>query len=695
MSATTITGATAHDGTAEVRSRLVLWCAVLLGATLLAPLVVAPTVAPFQTARTVFVRALVEAALALAVVAGVLRTRARLPALEWAVVGWLLATFAATALSLNPYRSVWGDLQRGEGTVTVAHNVVVFLLATRVLTSWRRWMMCFRVGVGVLLPVAVLALVQAARGVAATTTLGNTAVAGACFLFGLGFCGIVALRDERRAWRTLAVITGCILVAAVVVTGVRAVQLALLGAGGLVGACVLLGRLPGRRVVARVLLVALPVVVLAAFALDALGFGHWLPTAYQRMVQVSAVADASLTPRLMALEVSWRAWLEHPVFGFGPEMFRVAYNRHFDPAHLTFNQHWFDRPHNKLAEVAVTTGVVGLVAFLVMLAVAFLQGLRFVRGGAHPRDRLVMSCALGTLAAYLLQALALFDTPVTSLMMFLTLAFVAYLGGTPAPDDGMEPTQRPATVVVTTVMFLVLFFLCCLRPLYTAWQGELAREARGPAELAVRLDNVVEGNGYALLEVLAENARVLLERGRAEDPAWGPVSLRLAEDLEVALGPEPLDPRNHLLLGRLYHRLASREPHMRAVAAMMFQRAGELAPSRPDAMWELGGLAMSEGQWERARELFRRGLRLNPANPRAAWNQGRVLILSGHPDVGVGLMEAGQAWGLALLHAGEADVLAQAYRARGDVEKVAALDAWVREQFPSGAGHSAGSVGAH
>ena len=145
----------------------------------------------------------------------------------------------------------------------------------------------------------------------------------------------------------------------------------------------------------------------------------------------------SVRSRLASWETGLRGFAERPLLGWGPENFVVVFGRYAGGLAATSESH--DRAHNKLIEVAATTGLAGLSLWLALwgLAVAvFLRAAREIWSRrtnsdefltADPGLASVYLCAAAALVGHLVQLQSLFDTVAGALVTSLLFALAARL----------------------------------------------------------------------------------------------------------------------------------------------------------------------------------------------------------------------------------------------------------------------------
>lgn len=146
----------------------------------------------------------------------------------------------------------------------------------------------------------------------------------------------------------------------------------------------------------------------------------------ERLGSIStAGSDPAFTSRFDIMRASLMLVTEHPFLGVGLGNFQAAYGGLMVPnlPLLSYSLEVPPQAHNLFVNLAVEVGLVGAVAFVAILAVAFSKVLRIYRAG-EPRTRvLVLGIAAG-LGATLVHNIV----DVTIYQGFMVILFFAYLG---------------------------------------------------------------------------------------------------------------------------------------------------------------------------------------------------------------------------------------------------------------------------
>ena len=120
----------------------------------------------------------------------------------------------------------------------------------------------------------------------------------------------------------------------------------------------------------------------------------------------------SISQRLESYKTALSGTRSRPLLGYGPENFVIAFDKYYSGSLEATNYRWFDKVHNIFLETSVTSGILGLLAYLAILFFAF-QNL------AKKLNLLSLALA-ATLFAYIIQNQFNIDS-VSSLIYFYFL----------------------------------------------------------------------------------------------------------------------------------------------------------------------------------------------------------------------------------------------------------------------------------
>ena len=309
----------------------------------------------------------------------------------------------------------------------------------------------------------------------------------------------------------------------------------------------------------------------------------------------------SVRSRLASWETGLRGFAERPLLGWGPENFVVVFGRYAEGLAATSESH--DRAHNKLIEVAATTGLAGLSLWLALwgLAVAvFLRAAREIWSRrtnsdefltADPGLATVYLCAAAALVGHLVQLQSLFDTVAGALVTSLLFALAARLETAVIPGTwrprlpamlARAPARRGTHVALGAAAITL-----ALAGLAVNGRILAAADARYLSDWSIldrtttaRIDSfppLANTWRYRYFQELERN----WEQLRTGDPAAA-ADLRARADREAdaAVRAEPGNWRIATSLARLYRAIAETDPGYAAAARAHLERARRLAPNR-------------------------------------------------------------------------------------------------------------------
>jgi O-antigen ligase len=360
------------------------------------------------------------------------------------VVGVFLAVVAvASALSRNPALSLVGLYSRYGGLIPLAIYVAFAVLVVGLW--WERpegvaalaWS-----AVAAAIPGAVYVVLQAHRIVERHVkyppgTIGNSNFSGAYLAIAAPavIYGFVAVRN--RLARVALAATGLLVLVALWETRSRGAMLATAAA---IGVGVLLS--VRRRQMRALLIVVALVLTAGAGALVIRGSSTAKPSAKDS----NLLRSDTLASRTDYWRVAWHLWLEHPVLGTGPDTFFSQYppNRRASDG-ANFGLTLPDKPHDIYLEWAVSSGLLGVGTYLVLVVMVLAYGARRT-ARLEGKERALLTALLAMFSAYLVQAVFSIDQPPLAVTAWLLIAAIVVMA-----DPGLVRARRRQAAAVQRV----------------------------------------------------------------------------------------------------------------------------------------------------------------------------------------------------------------------------------------------------
>lgn len=355
------------------------------------------------------------------------------------VVGlWILIGMRIISglLGVDPHKSFFGDALRLTGTTTW----IILLLGAVTLGAYfkehpekRIWAWYTMLYSGVIVSITGW-LVQFNNGIFGVRVgveglagrfiglFGNETYFGAHIML-CALAGLAIFFEEknkaRKIWATLLTI---FVVLSVIVAKTRAGGIGLL-AGFLTFAVYAIG-----DVRSRLVKVGAVMGLIAIFLFGSL----WVVAQREFFGTVESVAMkiisiSGIETRIYFWKTAYTAFLEKPIFGWGPENYEVAYDRYYPVglvgrAKASLYETWGERPHNIFFEYLSSQGIVGTTLFLIAI------GLLLWKCGKFTGREKYAARTVGAMAvAYLAFGSLTFDTPSLLFLLFLGFAVLISL----------------------------------------------------------------------------------------------------------------------------------------------------------------------------------------------------------------------------------------------------------------------------
>lgn len=440
--------------------------------------------------KAVFFRSLVEIAFLLFIFLLLLDKKyiPKSSILVLSVALFLAILIVSGAFGINFYRSFFGDLSRGEGTIMHVHLFLFFIMLISVFKEKKDWLNLFKVYVivsGISSFCAVLQLLNVnnfyamAPGIA-SGTLSNQDLFAYFNVLSIFLAIFILILEEKKYWKY---IIGCILALdflTLLETGSRG-ALAGLIAGMVIFIIYCYLRLEYKKRM-QLLFVILILSVLALLAFSYPDFFHLTGTNF--FAKISGAFQGGLGDRKDLWDIALRAFESKPILGWGPENFSFVFDKYFKQGYPGLGSDetaiYFDRPHNKFWEVAVSSGVMGLLSYFLVFGVLFYLIFKHFKSQKNIRnnERLISILLFSFFIAYFVQNFFAFDNIATYIAFFLMAGYINNNFAAPGKALGAEQPKAPknskwgkyipsfkiAFAVLAAVLITIFFYQLNVKP---------------------------------------------------------------------------------------------------------------------------------------------------------------------------------------------------------------------------------------
>ncbi len=538
-------------------------------------------------------------------------------------------------------------MERSEGLILWLHLFAYFVILVSAVLSEPAWKNLLRASLAVSLLVALFGVGQGLRldfllatsGTRVDATFGNPAFLAGYLLFHIAFALYLFFQTTSKAVKIYYLALPVLFTWVIFATETRGAAVGL--AAGILLASALLAW--SNRQNKRVRNWAVGIIILVILAGGALYLGRGSAFVknspiLRRLASIS-LSERTAQTRLATWRAGWQGWREHLVLGVGMENFNIVFNKNFPTIIYEDegSQVWFDRAHNVIFDRGVTTGALGLALYLVFLFYPVWLFFKVYRDDPKKRNGAIIFLAL--IIAYFIQDLFIFETIVTYVLLFFTMAFFA---ASVLPKDAPAPAPSGKLAYgIIAVIYAVL-----LGPvLWTV--NILPARANLTAAAALRIEEKAE-NFFPITEQYKKTLELgtygkkeyrvkyidfvgwqLANLGTVSE-AVKPVVADIDNQVALQLAEYPYDAKNYLVAMRHYNYTNAIDPatviQRLEKALSFFEKLKNLTPSRPHVYQEAGythlylaryykeqnQLDLSDEHFKIAEAMFNQTVALNP-----------------------------------------------------------------------------------
>jgi len=560
---------------------------------------------------------------------------------------YILLLLVSTIFAVDSYKSFFGDIERGEGFLGI-FNFFAFFVAALFVFKKEDWATFFRFNLitgAFLIADSVQELAQG-EFVRAQSTVGNPTFLAGYFLF-VTFSALIsfALSKKRMGWRIFSFIMIFGGVVGVFLTGTRG---AILGLAAGIILSILYFVFRGRNVRFKVGGLSLDAqkVSIALLLLGVLSIGGFVFTKqnafWQNIPGINrftslTLNDSTLQTRLISAGVSLasvnpaNAGVGRLLIGYGWDNFNIAYNKYYNPEYMRYESLWFDRAHDKIFDVLVMNGALGLLAYLGAWFLVFYLAFKKIKD----RNLAVPIIFFG--AAYFVQDLFVFDQISTYIPVFAFLSFTVFASS----EDGEVSLGSfltrakeflhkilPYKLPIVAAFFGFTLVAYAIVP-YNQSLEFIKVLKKGDVNFAMQnLKSYTEPYNYAQPTIRNKLITLALPLvGNAGAKEFVDTTIALQEEF---VSKEPYDPRDINLLGGIYRLMGDNgDAGAYKKSEEYFLEALALSPRRQDHLYDLATLYADQGDFQKMNEYADTLLAQAPTVPRTMILYSTLIIREG------------------------------------------------------------------
>ncbi len=406
---------------------------ILVSLSLLAPFwVFKDLLFPYITSKAYYFRIVIELALPLYVTLLVMVKRYRPNVknpLHIFVAAFLVVSFLAGVFGANPMRSFWGNIERMGGVFYLFHLVLLYFyvvllgtMDTAYIQKFLQWFVFVAAGTaiyGILVWMKLLTFMPDPSYPRISSTFGNPIFFASFLILPMFISMFFVFYEEGMGKKIMYGIFAALMLLGIFSSSTRGAIVGL-GVGIFCGAVLYALLTPSKKVKWYA---GVSVSVFAALLVTLFFFHASLPQG-SMLRRMFTLRDSNTEARLVQWKIALSGFHERVLLGTGPENYYVIANKYYSPELYKYDPSWFDKPHNYLLEILVTSGVVGLLAYLGILIFGVWGLLKAFRAGAI--SAFESSLLFGGLVVYEIQNLFVFDTISASIAFFVFMALIGF-----------------------------------------------------------------------------------------------------------------------------------------------------------------------------------------------------------------------------------------------------------------------------
>jgi O-antigen ligase len=389
--------------------------------------------------------------------------------------------FFADIFGVDVAKSMWSNYERMEGFVGHIHLFLYFVVLSGMLATVSDWSKMFKAFLisNILVTVYAFSQLFGASGYFVANhfpkvaewfamrfpisqsvsrldaTLGNSAYyAIYCMMFIFIFALLwIQSKNFKKAWWYPVLIA--LNIAGLFYSGTRGTMIGVL-VGGVATLVIIAYFEKGnvRRYVAAAV-VAILLAVGSIFVFKNSSFVQSSPT----LLRLSSISPNDITgaSRLSMWKISYQAWKERPVLGYGQDNFSYVFARKFIPEKMSSLEPWYDRSHDVFFDWLIAAGLLGLLSYLSLYGVS-LWIMWGKKNDMPVRERAIIT---GMLIGYFIHNVFVFDNLVSYILFVLFLAYIDVRAsikadhhqqrGVHISDENMKLLWAPLVIIILAV----------------------------------------------------------------------------------------------------------------------------------------------------------------------------------------------------------------------------------------------------
>ena len=475
-----------------------------------------------------------------------------------AFLAFLVVQILATAFGVNISNSILGNFERMDGLMHLLSLALYFLLLINTFRTSKDWLWIFRVSIITALLVIAYEIFGRWGWIGdipiphKSGTIGSTLFLGSYLMFNVFFSLMTYYIDRHKYWKIFYLLAILVNIIFIFINASRSSMIGLIAGLGII----ILFMFFKVNKKLKILFISLLVIFLAFVGVViAQKDSAWVQDIYflERLTKISS-ADSSTNNRILTWQVAIKAFYDKPILGYGPENAMYAVSKYYNPE---VSEQWFDRAHNFVLDHLLNAGILGLLSFLAIFAMAFRDCWQYLK-----KHYFLAATLMATLVAYLISNLFTFDSLVTWLPLVLILAFIDFLA---IQDKEARQIELPLwlrkskqiILLIIFILFSTYAYFMIIRPTQAnklGIKGAMYGQVNIDKSLSYfkqAFDYNTYGNGE-IARALADTAKLKIASEELSVSDKEKIVLELEREILFILERDPINVRMRMILADIY-----------------------------------------------------------------------------------------------------------------------------------------------
>ena len=394
------------------------------------------------------------------------------------ILGFLAVNFVSAIFGVNVIKSFFGNFERMGGVYYLAHLSAFYfyiVLLAELHSEYVRKFLLALAGSGILLAIyGILVWLKIVNFLPdpsyprISATLGNPIFFGSFLILPMTLTAFFAFSEESRAKKYMYWFFFLLQTVGVFLSATRGAVVGLLVGVG-ISTLVFLFLSSSKKIkiyVGGILVSGLVVTVLL------FSFPQILPTG-SLLQRTFNLRGTNSSARIIQWQTALIGFKQRPILGTGPENYYVISNEHYNPEIYNYDKSWFDKPHNYLLEILVTSGIFGFIFYMGILIFGIFGLYKAYK--ATFLSLIEFSVLLCGFIAYAVQNLFVFDTISASVVFFGFVGFLGFLWKKGIVSEAAEIKDKKHTFNALPKTFgIILFGVTAIVMLYVIYASNFA-----------------------------------------------------------------------------------------------------------------------------------------------------------------------------------------------------------------------------